>query len=370
MVVLLLVVLLVQCGGGSGEDPANGGGGGNGDAPVNHDPTIAALNPSATTVAAGGTVSFAAEVTDADEDPVGCEWSCSGGGFDTTSGSAPTWTAPAVAGTYLITLEATDGQGGTDTATINIIVTGGGPAQYLFYEDFESGLGNWFDHEYPDRMYTTDQTAYRGSHCLEMVFRPGDGEIGPGWMYRRFFPQRAGTPQETEGVEEVYMRVFQRFSANWQWPRGGDGPHNLYLLAGDVDGLATTELTVYLEFRNLHPLAMICGAHQDIDYQDWEATTAAPIQLDRWYCLEIRAKMNDAGQANGLLQVWLDGQLVLDVRNLTLRHNRIGLDGTTLSFHEMAIGPWYHGGIYSQQPMYVWMDEIAVSTQRIGLGTP
>ena len=75
-------------------------------------------------------------------------------------------------------------------------------------------------------------------------------------------------------------------------------------------------------------------------------------------------------QANGLLQVWLDGQLVLDVRNLTLRHNRIGLDGTTLSFHEMAIGPWYHGGIYSQQPMYVWMDEIAVSTQRIGLGTP
>lgn len=241
--------------------------------------------------------------------------------------------------------------------------------QCLLYEDFEAGLGAWFDIEHPQRMYTTDRIAYAGDRCLEMIFRPGDGEVGPGWMLRRFFPERTGTPLETEGVEEVFMRVFQRFSSNWQWPAGGDGPHNLYLLAGDVDGLATTELTVYLEFRNLHPLAMICGAHQDIDYQDWEATGAAPVELDRWYCLEIRARMNDPGHSNGIIQVWLDNQQVLDVAGVTMRHNGIGLDGTTLSFHEMAVGPWYHGGIYSPDPMYVWMDELAVSTQRIGTAT-
>ena len=353
--VVLAALLMGGCGGGGGVG--------------NRPPTIAGLNPSATSVEPSGAVTFNASASDPDGDALTYTWSASGGTFDSTTIRNPTWTAPATIGLYAISLEVSDGHGRTATRNVTITVSQGTTGEYLFYENFESGLGAWFDHEYPQRMYTTNATAYTGSHCLEMAFRPGDGEVGPGWMYRRFFPERAGTPLETEGVEEVYMRVFQRWSANWQWPQGGDGPHNLYLLAGDVDGLATTELTVYLEIRNLHPLAVICGAHQNINYQDWEATAATPIQLDRWYCLEIRAKMNDPGQANGIIQVWLDNQQVLDVGNITMRHNRIGLDGTTLSFHEMAIGPWYHDGIYNQQPMYIWMDELAVSTQRIGMAT-
>lgn len=241
---------------------------------------------------------------------------------------------------------------------------------YIFYEDFETNLSQWYDIERPDQMYITDSMFYGGSHCLEMRFNPRDDEVAAGWMLRRFFPGNypwpgEGPNLETQGLNEVYVRFYERWSENFQWPGTGYGPHNIYIGAGDFDSPTESELTAYLEVQNLHPLAMILGGHRDIDYTSWEADSPE-IQLDRWYCFEMRLRMSDPNQNNGIFQVWVDGDLVIDVRDAFMRRDYLDLDGNPLSFHLFMIGPWYHDGVTSVETMYIWIDELAVSTQRIG----
>lgn len=241
----------------------------------------------------------------------------------------------------------------------------------IFYENFETDLSSWYDIERQDRMYISDQQAYAGSRSLEMRFEPADDEVAAGWMRRRFFPENypwpgEGPNLETAGVDTVYLRVFERWSENWQWPLPGYGPHNIYIGAGDFDSPTESELTVYLEIRDWQPLAMTVGGHRDLDYTDYPATTGPTVQLRRWHCLEIRVTMSEPGQSNGIIQVWLDEELVIDVDDAFMRREYLDLDGNPLSFHLMMIGPWYHDGVYSSEPMYIWMDELAVSRSRIG----
>ena len=243
-------------------------------------------------------------------------------------------------------------------------------SDYIFYEDFETDLNNWYDIELPNRMYITDRLSYSGDHCLEMRFEPGDSEIAAGWMRRRFFPENypwpgEGPNLETQGVNEMYVRFYERWSDNFQWPGTGYGPHNIYIGAGDFDSPTSSELTAYLEVRNRHPLAMIAGGHRGIDYTEWEANSSE-IELDRWYCLEMRLRMSDPGQKNGVIQVWVDGDLVIDVHDAFMRREYLDLDGNPLAFHLFMIGPWYHDGVTSSETMYIWIDELAISTQHIG----
>ena len=236
----------------------------------------------------------------------------------------------------------------------------------IFHKDFEKDLSDWFDYEAPDRMYITDQVAYIGSHSLQVEFRPGDRADRAGWIHRHFFPEHwpwsgEGPNLETAGVEEVYVRLYERWSENFHWCPDEEGPHNIYLGAGDFDSPTQSELTVYLEIRHWHPMVMILGGHHGIDYTVWEAERPR-IELGRWYCFEIRVKMNEPGQSNGIIQLWVDGELVLDIHDAYMRHSRIDLNGNILSFHRFMIGPYYHGGVTSSETMYIWIDEITVST--------
>lgn len=95
--------------------------------PLNHAPVIFSLIADPSSIDINQTTTITCTATDEDfGDFLFFEynWSKNGGSFEgDTSGSSVTWRAPSTEGNYTITCEVSDGKGGEDTDSINIVVT-------------------------------------------------------------------------------------------------------------------------------------------------------------------------------------------------------------------------------------------------------
>ena len=88
---------------------------------LNQVPTINSLNASPDTVVLSGSSTVTCTAADPDGDTLTYTWSATGGTV-TGTGSIITWIAPSAVGTYTITVTANDGKGGTDTASVAVVV--------------------------------------------------------------------------------------------------------------------------------------------------------------------------------------------------------------------------------------------------------
>lgn len=88
------------------------------------------------------------------------------------------------------------------------------------------------------------------------------------------------------------------------------------------------------------------------------------IQTNRWYWVEVRAVMNTPGVSNGILQVWLDDQLIMSYTNTFYRFS-----GQTGGWETFMHSATYGGnqGYTKRQTDYLWFDQTALSTTRIGM---
>ena len=91
--------------------------------PTNRPPIIASLEAEPEKVITLGSCQIVCNATDPDSDELSYRWSASGGGI-IGEGATVTWTAPLSAGSYNVTVTATDGRGGeiTDYVTITVRV--------------------------------------------------------------------------------------------------------------------------------------------------------------------------------------------------------------------------------------------------------
>ena len=88
----------------------------------NHPPVISSLNPNPSSVDINQTTTITCSASDQDGNALTYSWTKNGGTI-TGSGSTITWIAPSTAGTYTITCTVSDGKGGEDSESINIVVT-------------------------------------------------------------------------------------------------------------------------------------------------------------------------------------------------------------------------------------------------------
>ncbi len=88
----------------------------------NNPPVIASVVAASPSVPPGGTTAVTCTATDADGDTLTYTWSAPNGGAITGSGSSVTWQAPAAEDTYTVAVTVSDGQGGTDSGSTNIVV--------------------------------------------------------------------------------------------------------------------------------------------------------------------------------------------------------------------------------------------------------
>jgi len=91
---------------------------------TNQPPIISSLSANPPSVDIDQTTTITCFASDPDGDPLTYHWTKNGGAFvGSTSGSSVTWRAPSTEGNYSVECEISDGEGGEDSDSVNIVVT-------------------------------------------------------------------------------------------------------------------------------------------------------------------------------------------------------------------------------------------------------
>lgn len=282
-------------------------------------------------------------------------------GLQISSGGVISGT-PTQPGVYTFTVMVEDSQGMTAFRSYTLTIEGASTAQILIQEDFEDGnlaSRGWYDVvQWGTEQFISTTESVSGNASLEVRYQAGS--TGP-WMRHQFPAQ-----------DRIYSRYYRKWASNWVWPTGS-GPHDTYLFAmyGQPYFAPTdTYLTVYTDSLYGGAPAWQFGTVglatrrilQGESYRSFTALSPPPprFQLDRWYCIETLATMNAPGQADGRVQLWLDGVMLFDVTGLVLRDAA----NPNLQFDVFMFGPYFHDG--TPQVQSTWMDALVVATDRVG----
>ena len=87
---------------------------------------------------------------------------------------------------------------------------------------------------------------------------------------------------------------------------------------------------------------------------------AGLVEPDRWYCIEQHVKLNTPGKADGVLEVWVDGQLVLSRTDLRLRDRQI------VRIEEVWMNVFHGGTSPAPSDMHAYIDSVVVARRYIG----
>ncbi|HPF71082.1 MAG TPA: PKD domain-containing protein [Candidatus Krumholzibacteria bacterium] len=131
---------------------------------------VAAFSGTPTT----GTAPLAVQFTDASTNaPTAWSWTFGDGGTSTAQNPSHTYAA---AGTYSVTLTASNAFGSNQLTKTNYITVDPAPAgvwETITYDDFESGLGSWTDGGADCARYTGGTYAYQGSAAMDIQDNSG-----------------------------------------------------------------------------------------------------------------------------------------------------------------------------------------------------
>jgi len=133
---------------------------------------------------------------------------------------------------------------------------------------------------------------------------------------------------------------------------GGDERDSVYLQLDPVrgtDGPGTLRTAGYNDFGHFTWLGRKRGTTPLFDAS----------HVGRWYCVEAHAALNDAGLANGVFELWVNG-------NLEAKETGLNFLGTFSGYGINAVffeNYWNKGAPATQERYF---DNIVVSTQRIG----
>ncbi|MDQ3002031.1 MAG: hypothetical protein M3Y08_12330 [Fibrobacterota bacterium] len=128
---------------------------------------------------------------------------------------------------------------------------------------------------------------------------------------------------------------------------------------GGINQCGTTDMSDLGMFFNGRPVGF-----------DWgNLTSTRTFQRNRWYAIEYQVFLNTPGLKNGWVKIWVDGVLVATKMNINIRGN----GGTGVKLNRIRLGGWYsnsaNGNTCSSpaSPSTMYIDDVAVSTQDIGL---
>jgi hypothetical protein len=122
--------------------------------------------------------------------------------------------------------------------------------------------------------------------------------------------------------------------------------------ASGTDTLGNVRTKEYNDFPNLRWFGEQPGATPVFD----------AAHVGKWYCVEVHMKLNDAGKSNGLNELWINGTLEAQSTNI----NWVG-SYDAFGINALFIENFWNAGSPVAQERYI--DNLVVSTQRIGCGT-
>ncbi len=247
------------------------------------------------------------------------------------------------------------------------------PASPLFSESFEDPQllqRGWYD---GSRFMISAAQPYAGKGCIEYGWKAGTTNPATSSGIRHLF----------EPSDTVALRYYLRLSKGWGWTGRGYHPHLTHFMTTEnaqYHGPAASHLTVYIEPWN----GKLRLATQDIQNKDSShGLTQGPLRGgyngqmydskevlfndDRWHCVEALFRLNsldlaaDRPNADGIVRGWFDGKLVIDRNDVILRST----DFPKMKFNQFLLLPYFGPGLLPHAQT-LWIDELAVGTQRLG----
>jgi len=85
----------------------------------------------------------------------------------------------------------------------------------------------------------------------------------------------------------------------------------------------------------------------------------APANAGTWYCVEARARLNDAGELNGVFLLWINA--LLEAERISL--NWLGAF-SAYGINAVYFESYWNASVPKAEERY--FDNVVVSTQRIG----
>ena len=174
----------------------------------------------------------------------------------------------------------------------------------FFCHGFETGsLGEWSGSNWA----LTTAEKYVGSASLDMFYpaMPHSGDNGGSGFNFINFPSP---------LSEFHIRWYEKFSPNWKW--------SPIATKGWMIGESDETRIFYLE-NDFWAAGERNGATEEVrgtpfrDFPDNRGTFIwTGTNLGKWVEVEAHIKLNTPGQANGVLQEWINGILVRDYSNV------------------------------------------------------
>ncbi len=247
------------------------------------------------------------------------------------------------------------------------------PDSILLAESFDDAdllKRGWYD---GSRFKIVSEGALAGKGCIE--YR---------WKAKTTSPHASsGARHPIKATKELYIRFYIKLSENWEWSGRDYHPHLAHFLTtenGKWHGPARSHLTLYMEPVNGK---LRLGA-TDMENADMpRGLTQGPLKGgyngklhdskgivfndDQWHCVEAQFKLNtldtanDKAIADGVIRGWFDGTLVVEQTDILFRT----ADFPNMKWNQFLLTPYFGPGLLPRAQA-LWIDELVVSTERIG----
>jgi len=238
----------------------------------------------------------------------------------------------------------------------------------IWYDDFDG----------PEKAYTEsqgplDDAQAFGGRGRSMLAQYEQGSRGTGNRKVFFGDSPTGKVMHKGQVfDDVYWRVYVKHQHGWS----GGGPAKLSRATSVVSSNWSQAMIAHVwssgEALTLDPATGVRGdrvvtsRYNDFANLRWLGNKPASQfrlhstqESGRWVCVEARAKLNTPGRKDGLNQLWIDGRLETERKNLDWRGSYTG-HGINAVFLETY---WNDGSPVTQSR---WIDNFVISTQPIG----
>jgi hypothetical protein len=237
--------------------------------------------------------------------------------------------------------------------------------------DFNDGtIGPYINQAGADLDFISDPTGSGRGNVARFHYKGGGGDADASLEFR--YPRSWSQPLYFKG--EFYIPVTDLGATSairkllyWQ-------PHKNFEKYTVDGGLATGRTVVLLSASDLivdatyNPASKTGKSSDDVRTV---ATLAKGLSGNTWYRLEMYQQTESAvGRADGVLEIWLDGQLVFNRSNMTWSDpawigsldNGVPFDGSDIYFERFEVGDqvnWNEGGFDE----YRYWDNVQFSTQ-------
>ncbi|QDS99952.1 hypothetical protein HG15A2_32860 [Adhaeretor mobilis] len=144
---------------------------------------------------------------------------------------------------------------------------------------------------------------------------------------------------------------FDGWSARMMWRTNGSG--------GSPQGDTTVAKIVQYAYHPDQPTEF----GEDLRWDDNTAGQWQEFESDQWYHLQHRVVMNTPTQHDGIVQAWLDGEMVLDRQDIRWR------DTTAFGIDNFYFSTFFGGSSTiweASKDEFVYYDDFIISTEFIG----